>query len=248
MPGLEDVAKNLAEENDGGLDDILDGATEEVIEDDGPCRTDSDWHEYVMKQFVPSELAGSDKLPKVAGLRRVAQKLIGRIVNSYPDIIQSPSFTGRIATDATGRKTPMLEPAVVKYTVVFETPTGDITYSDVATVYLHNTDFEFAIHPAETASTKAESRALRKALGLQVIADEEKVKNPVQVTKVEDTEDEDRIKSSDITVLRMLCVRKGVKLDDCIRSHTSGEYGENNLLELPRAAAKEIIRELQGAK
>jgi len=134
-----------------------------------PSRTSLDWHLYVMGLFDESELY--DGMPLVAGLRRVSQIVLGPIVESGPTQVFPPSG------DDTGR-------ATVVYKVVFQVPKeqsqegnfSSITlrsYSDAADCFIGNADDLVALHPVATASTRAEARALRKALGLTCVSAEE---------------------------------------------------------------------------
>jgi len=71
--------------------------------------------------------------------------------------------------------------ATVVYTVIIrEYGTGSIkSYADTADVWHGNTDDLFCAHPVATASTRAEGRALRKALKLRVLAAEELAKKDI---------------------------------------------------------------------
>jgi len=118
--------------------------------------TDPEWNDYVLTHFEESELI--DGKPLVDGLRRVAQVLLGRIVSSGPTQVfppQSDIHHGR---------------ATVVFEVIFENNTR---FSDVADVWEGNTDDTFCAFATATASTRAEARALRKALRLKTCSAEE---------------------------------------------------------------------------
>jgi hypothetical protein len=177
-------------------------------DDNTPLLTDVGWSDYVLSKFHEDEL-NQDGFPAVDGLRRVAQLLIGEIVFSEPTVLQCPN------PQNDGR-------AVVKFTVVFDT-NPQKTFSDVADVYPGNTPKkEFSVHATATASTKAEGRALRKALNLRkVLAAEEVSDTPI--------EEPGKINSGQISFMNLMCERnnidamkliglspklKGVKLED----------------------------------
>jgi hypothetical protein len=118
-------------------------------------RTSPEWHNQVMALFKEDELV--DGMPKVAGLRRVSELLYG-----------CPTFSGPTevfpSTDPNGPG---------RATVVFCVQFEHATYQDVADSWIGNTDDAFAVYGVAMASTRAEARALRKALGLHGAAFEE---------------------------------------------------------------------------
>jgi hypothetical protein len=132
-----------------------------------PITTSEEWHDYVMSHFKPNELI--DGNPITAGLRRVVEVVLGEIIETGPTQVfpaQDSNGPGR---------------ATVVYKVVLEEyRTGRIkVYSDTADVWHGNTDDLFCAHPVATASTRAEGRALRKALKLRVLAAEELAKKDI---------------------------------------------------------------------
>lgn len=135
---------------------------EETTEVTGPAYKSKEWHDFVMSHFEPSELV--DGNPKCAGLRRVAELLLGDIIDSRPvNVILNPAENGP------GQ-------ATVVYNIYFSNwrNTGETrVYGEVAEVWHGNTDEPYSAHPAATASTRAEGRALRKALGVNCLAAEE---------------------------------------------------------------------------
>lgn len=152
------------------VDSIKEGTKEEYVEESeyvGPAYGSEKWNEYVMSKFHKGELF--DGNPTCAGLRRVAEELLGTIVVSRPSQVW-PS------TDVNGPG---------RATVVFEIivdwmDSGQLrTFSDVADVWHGNTDDLFCAHPVATASTRAEGRALRKALKVKCLAAEELAKKDI---------------------------------------------------------------------
>ena len=138
-----------------------------IVDPSRPLMTDPTWQDYVMGFFEKSEMY--DGKPKVQGLRRVAELLLGEItfsgpVNVYPSTNEN----------APGR-------ATVTFAVEFE---SRVRFSDVADVWHGNTDDMIAVFPAAMASTRAEARALRKALRLSIVsADELTSKDTAAITR-----------------------------------------------------------------
>lgn len=124
-----------------------------MVENPGP--TSTAWNDYVLSLFDESELYGGR--PLCAGLRRVAELVLGRIVSSRPTQVFPP-----IGNDI-GR-------ATVVWEIIFED--GSL-FSDVADCWEGNTDDTFCAFNMATAATRAEGRALRKALRLKTVAAEE---------------------------------------------------------------------------
>ena len=133
-----------------------DTSVKDVIDDGAPHPTDPKWNDYVLDQFEDNEMF--DGRPLCAGLRRVSELLLGRIVSSRPTQIFAPDSGNEI-----GR-------ATVIWEVVFQD--GSL-FSDVADAWEGNTDDAFQVFVTATAATRAEGRALRKALRLKTVAAEE---------------------------------------------------------------------------
>jgi len=144
-------------------------APEEILEEleDRPSILSPEWHDYVMSQFKPNELI--DGNPITAGLRRVVEVVLGEITSTGPTKV----FPAQ-DSNGPGRAT------VVYEVIIREYGTGSIKrYADTADVWHGNTDDLFCAHPVATASTRAEGRALRKALKLRVLAAEELAKKDI---------------------------------------------------------------------
>ena len=142
-------------------------APEEQQDPDIPSMLSPEWNDYVMTQFHESELINGN--PICAGLRRVGELLLGSILESGPHEVYP-------ATDSNGPGR-----ATVVYRIVFDwMNSGEIKiFSEVADVWHGNTDDLFCAHPVATASTRAEGRALRKALKLRNLAAEELSKKDI---------------------------------------------------------------------
>ena len=144
-----------------------DTSTKDVIASNAPHPTSPEWNDYVMEMFQDSELI--DGNPLVHGLRRVSELVIGTIVYSGPTQVfpvQESDHHGR---------------ATVVFTVEFD---NGMRYSEVADCWEGNTDDMFCAYAVATASTRAEARALRKALKIRTVAAEELTKkNTAEIVK-----------------------------------------------------------------
>src|SRR5689334_6604577 len=72
----------------GSLELIEVDESRELAVEERPDFNSYEWHDYVMKQFMPDELFEGN--PTVDGLRRVTEALIGKIVESVSHVITPP--------------------------------------------------------------------------------------------------------------------------------------------------------------
>lgn len=215
---------NNIDNKDGG-DGTINIGTSEVI----PAMTDPGWSDFVMKQFTEDEIY--DGNPTVDGLRRLAEKYVGEIIDSKAHSVAWPVGPGRDNCCAT-----------VEFTVVFLTNSGVKTYTEVADVTTSNTEELYRMYPSATASTRAEGRALRKALKLKRVVAAEEVKE-LSVEEVENSNE--KIKFSQVQYLKNV----GRQIDvDVIKFVNSGSRQYKTYKEIPQAKAAEMIRTLSGFK
>lgn len=191
-----------------------------------------EWNDYVMGHFQDNELI--DGNPLTAGLRRVAELLIGEIISSKPVDVQLMQ-----TTDPIGR-------CVVTYEVQFLIKNGETefvkTYADVSDVWAGNTDDLFAVHGPATASTKAEGRALRKALKIRAVAAEELCKKDVSKFLGEQTKQhEDRITKDQVNFVDMKCKKLDI---DVMAFINSGSKDYRSVYEIKRDTAAKMIKEI----
>ena len=156
---FQDVELQTPENTDVGVSDTVD--------DGRPSVVSPEWSDYAMSLFEANELI--EGRPVAAGLRRVAEMVLGEIVESGPVQVFPPSDGKNI-----GR-------ATVVWRVAFSNGTS---FSDVADCWEGNTDDMFCVYATATAATRAEGRALRKALRLRTVAAEEMTKkNTADITR-----------------------------------------------------------------
>lgn len=159
MNTLVDTNENLFEDVELATPSNTTTRTKDVVQSDIPSMLSPEWHDYAMTLFEPSEMI--DGHPLVAGLRRVAEVVLGPIVFSGPTQVfpvQRDDHHGR---------------ATVIFTVKFS---NGMEYAEVADSWEGNTDDMFCAFAVAIASTRAEARALRKALKIRGVAAEELTK------------------------------------------------------------------------
>ena len=201
------------------------------IEDNTPSVGSAEWDSYVMSQFQNNELI--DGNPICAGLRRVTELVLGDIVSSGPVQVFP-------ANDENGPGR-----ATVVFKVVIECFDGKIReYSEVADVWHGNTDDLFCAPPVATASTRAEGRALRKALKLRVLAAEELArKDIVEIVKqsVKSANRIDSITNQQIQFIDNFCSRFDINVLNFINM---GKETYPSIYEINKDKAAQMIKHL----
>jgi hypothetical protein len=193
-----------------------------------PKKGDIAWSDFVMKQFQPDELKEGN--PTVDGLRRVVESLLGIIIASESESIQVPKGDNR-------------DTAVVKHSVVIRKHCSSVNdfnlvFDGIAEVNHRNTDDEFLIYPMAMAETRAEGRALRRALGLKKPAAEELTKTPVLD---KDVNENDVIKDVQIKMVNTLCKRLKIDVEKFINS---GEQQYDDIKLIKYKTALEMLKRL----
>jgi hypothetical protein len=205
-----------------------------------PFMSSEEWPAFVLQHFT-SEEVDEDKRPYVHGLRRVAKLLLGPIIKSQAKVIQAPTFVPGF--DKLG----ILTPATVEHTVEIlmcrvehdGVSPYKATFTEASDVYHGNSDNMVSRHPTATASTRAEGRALRKALGLdRVIAAEESTAVPL-----EDSGIDGKITRGQITFLDTLCHRNDI---DVLKFVNMGKVKYNRIDDVPHGIALLMIEHLSG--
>lgn len=201
-------------------------ALQAVEENNIPIISDTKWSDYVLTQFEDAELINGN--PTVDGLRRVACKLLGDIVESVSKVIQAPSPDNDSRATVEHRVSFLKEDKVV------------YTFGDCADSFAGNTS-EYSNYPTSIAATRAEGRALRKALHLRrVIAAEESLDTPV--------EKPGKINNTQISFINMMCSRHNINVWKLVNM---GAAKYKKVEDIPYATAVKInkfLNEIQNDK
>lgn len=143
-----------------------DGQVEKVV-----SIHDIEWSDYVLSLLTDDEKIEGN--PTTDGLRRIFEKALNcEILESTANVVQSPEPNNE-------------KRATVVYTISYFIKNSDSapecrvkTVSGAADVYWGNCDKVYRNHPVAVAETRAEGRALRRALRLRkVVAAEELASN-----------------------------------------------------------------------
>lgn len=192
------------------------------------------WHDYVLGHFQEDELFNG--LPTVKGLRRVARKLLGALLQSSSRIVQAPTFSAD-ALPVGG-----WQPVVAEHTLVFlwkiddEALGREVAFADVAEVWADNCpDKNIFRFMASTAATRAEARAYKRALQLKCLTSEELVE-PVPA-RVEP----EYILDEQIVYLEARCRQADIDLQAFVNS---GKSTYKTIRQVPHERAKMMVEKL----
>lgn len=157
---------------------------------DPPVPSDPGWTQYCMGLFMDDELEGSN--PRMEGLRRIAELLIGEVIEERCELISAPTMENG-------------ERACAKCTLVFGN--GRI-FESLADASPNNCQKEFAMYPTAMSDTRAKGRAYRAALRLKRVVSAEEVG-----VNTEEEKDVNRNAAvGQITAVRMLADRMHISI------------------------------------
>jgi len=191
--------KNVEVENK----EEADGEENKVI----PTIHDIEWTDHVLSLLTDDEKIMGN--PTTDGLRRIFEKALNcTITEATSEIVQTPSIDNEKRATATHKITYIIndEPS--------DSPTKYRAISGSADVYWGNCDKIYRNHPVAVAETRAEGRALRRALRLRkVVAAEELAK------EIEDHPDHDtvnKITNNQINFMDVLAKRMDINITKLI--------------------------------
>lgn len=203
-----------------------------------------DWQEYVLSLLNPDEyVVNRDmKCPKASGLRRVAQIVLGPIVESGPDQVWlvpgQATITYRIKFlwQNGFNTTWMSEADLARFG---SSSLNYRTFSEIADSNKDNTPSPFNLHLSATASSRAEGRALRKALQLNIVTAEEMSLALTENTLSSEPDyAKEPITSSQVVMLQSLAKRIKINLEKALQFHNF----PSDLASLTREQAAEFAQ------
>jgi hypothetical protein len=209
--------------------------TVEVQTDTGntiPSVNDLGWTDYVLSLLSEDEKISGN--PTTDGLRRVFEIALNCIIISADtNVVQSPSPENEKRATVTHTLTYILNDESVPSELKMRSATG------AADVYWGNCDKIYRNHPVAVAETRAEGRALRRALKLRkVVAAEELAK------EIEDHPDENstnKISSNQVNFIDVLAKRLNINVRELLLDLA---VDPTNIYEVSHDNAITVIREL----
>jgi len=181
-------------------------------------KSDKDWNQYVLDQLDPSELQEGN--PTTDGLRRVAELLLGEIFSQISQVRQSPDPDNNYT-------------AVVEHHITFS---DGKSFMGCADAHSKNTDKPYDKYTTAVAETRAEGRALRRALGLKKpVADE--------LSNVANEEDDDGTLITDFQAktIKQICKRNDINIESFINS---GKETYEKISDVSHSKAQLMIQQL----
>lgn len=181
------------------VEEVVEETTMDVPKNIDP--TDPKWVDFILDELADHEL--SDGNPTTDGLRRVTEKLYGEIIRSDTEILEVPKqkYTGKVTA---------------KHTLVIRKFNGtDIMVSACVDVLGDTLPAPFNKHLVATACTKAEGKALRRALKIRVQTAEE-----LSSEADEEFSTDEPINDQQIVAIKTLCKRNNVDLEAFVRANS----------------------------
>jgi hypothetical protein len=196
-----------------------------------PKITDLEWTDYVLRLLSDDEKIMGN--PTTDGLRRVFEiAMDARIISSTSNVVQSPT--------PENEKRATVCHSLTFYLNADAVDTRDLnmlTVDGSADVYYGNCDKVFRNHPVAVAETRAEGRALRRALRLRkVVAAEEIAKD------IEDHPDENsvsKISNNQINFIDVMSQRLNINVLKLLENNS---IKIDNIYDILHENAVDIIR------
>lgn len=186
---------------------------------------DIEWTDYVLSLLNEDEKIKGN--PTTDGLRRVFEKATNcTIMSSSTNVVQAPSpDNGQRAT--------------IVVTLSYKDKNDNLYKVDGASdAFWGNTDKIFRNHPVAVAETKAEGRALRRALKLRKVVTADEIAEDVEDI---DGSNADKIEASQISFINNMCLRLNVNAKALLDSM---ELNSDNIKRIAHKDAVSVVRKL----
>lgn len=196
-----------------------------------PTPNDLGWTDYVLGLLSDDEKISGN--PTTDGLRRIFETALNCVmIESTSDVVQSPSRDNEMRATVIH---------TLSYVLKTDGSTDDFlkhrSVSGAADVYWGNCDKIYRNHPVAVAETRAEGRALRRALKLRkVVAAEELAKD------IEDHPDHDtinKITNNQINFIDVLSKRLDINVNKMLEKLG---YESKNIYNIEHSNAIEISK------
>lgn len=191
---------------------------------------DLGWTDHVLSLLTEDEKISGN--PTTDGLRRIFESVLNCVViTADTDVVQSPSPENEKRATVTHRLTYVLNDESVPKELKIRSVTG------AADVYWGNCDKIYRNHPVAVAETRAEGRALRRALKLRkVVAAEELAKD---IDDNPDANTVNKISNNQINFIDVLSKRMDINVGKMLQNLG---YSDKNVYNIEHTDAVSIIK------
>lgn len=192
-----------------------------------------DWTQYILGKFADDELEG--KNPRVEGLRRVAEEVVGELIEEGCDLVAAPTVDNEMRV-------------CVKCWVVFDVGGTLKRFEALADAYPGNCTSIFGAYLTAMADTRGKGRCFRNALKLRQVVAAEEIDPVVAASQTGD--DQQPIDPSQSTAIRVVAKRLGASIQKCLDAmdvkYELNNDGVLNLASLTKGDAKKVLGQLNG--
>lgn len=194
------------------------------------------WTEYVLSLLSEDEKIQGN--PTTDGLRRVFETALNcALIESTSDVVQSPCPSNE------KRATVVHSISYILKDLPDDSQFNTVTVNGAADVYWGNCDKVFRNHPVAVAETRAEGRALRRALRLRkVLAAEEVVENIEDDISMDNVT---KITNNQLNFIDVIAKRIDVNVLEVIKSLGIDEKDIKNILHEDAVRIIKNMSELQ---
>jgi hypothetical protein len=206
----------------------------EVVEVKKYCQSDVEWTDHVLSYLSEDEKINGN--PTTDGLRRIFEKALEcEVISSVSDVVQSPSPENEKRATVVHAITYILNTSGSDRPNLNQTR----TVSGAADVYWGNCDKIYRNHPVAVAETRAEGRALRRALRLRKVVAAEEI-----AAEIDDHPDQNtvsKISNNQINFIDVMSKRLNINVGKLLEKNA---LDQNNVYGLNHEDAIGIIRQL----
>lgn len=184
-------------------------SAEKVEEKEIPLMGSPEWNDYVLGHLLSDEMMEGS--PTVDGLRRIAPLILGPILESKPISVLANEFQ-----------------TTVSYEIKFLWQLNDprfgmvVSFGGVGDATDVNADFPYNQYRGPMAETRAEGRALKKALGLKRVLMADEINPQLKV------DPKDKSNGNQIAVITNMCNRMSIDIPKFLTTFAE-EVGEKNV-------------------
>lgn len=196
-----------------------------------PQITDLEWTDYVLGLLSDDEKISDN--PTTDGLRRIFELALNcKVISSTSSVVQTPSPDNEKRATVVHSIT-----YVLKGTAQDANDLNTVTVDGAADVYWGNCDKVYRNHPVAVAETRAEGRALRRALRLRKVVAAEEISKEIEDNP--DVNTVSKISNNQINFIDVMAQRLNINV---MRLFSDNQLPTDNIYTISHEEAVGIIR------